>query len=414
MSAVKPAAQLQEHNQNFWQLACIQSAAQGLPVIMVGGQIAKDHGAGVALTSVWIGNLILWMIGLAVISMTARYRKNAIENVEGYLGRIGAIFASLILMIAFVDWYVLQINSATDVAAVLFEDKKGWQNNLGIRVGAAFGFLTALLSIGGITLIRKICVLAFPFLVFFIIFAVLLTRELVSFEGTFGLSFSGVIAVFSVTLPGIINLPTFFRHSRTKADSFFALTLMTIFVAVFQSFSILSRVSDPVEIFVNANFLFLILTIVFVTLSYICINLVNIYFASAGWELIIPHVWSAKEYAIVGLLGTAAYTFLQISAPMIFLENMANNFIASLGIVLLMTFLVRIVVKHRPRNFEKIVSSVCWIIGCMTALVAQMNTTWDSSRVLVVGMFASLVAFIAVIFIEETLWSAKKLFIKRK
>ena len=55
-------------NQNFWQLACIQSASIGLPGMLVGGQIAKEYGAGTAIISLCIGNLILWGIAYRAIA----------------------------------------------------------------------------------------------------------------------------------------------------------------------------------------------------------------------------------------------------------------------------------------------------------------------------------------------------------
>jgi uncharacterized membrane protein YfcA len=144
----------------------------------------------------------------------------------------------------------------------------------------------------------------------------------------------------------------------------------------------------------------------------VAVNLVNIYFASAGWEMILPHRRSAKEYAIVGLLGTMAYTFLQISAPMEFLENMADNFIGSLGVVLLMAFLVKMVVRHRPRPGEQWVNVGCWLFGGTVGTVMGVSDG-DAARVLIASICASAVAFLVVVFVEEGIWSFRKIW-KRK
>src|SRR3990172_12081640 len=102
-----------DHNQNYWQLGCIQASASGLPVIFIGGTIASHLGVGSAISYVIIGNLLLWMIGLTIISMDAPARPNALELVKSYLGTIGGVLAALFLIIAFLSWYTLQLHSAT-------------------------------------------------------------------------------------------------------------------------------------------------------------------------------------------------------------------------------------------------------------------------------------------------------------
>ena len=67
-------------SQNFWQLASIQASAMGLPVMLVGGQIAAKTGPGIAVRSIFLANLILWLIDLAITSMSAE-KQNDIESV---------------------------------------------------------------------------------------------------------------------------------------------------------------------------------------------------------------------------------------------------------------------------------------------------------------------------------------------
>ena len=137
---------------------------------------------------------------------------------------------------------------------------------------------------------------------------------------------------------------------------------MILFTIGFQDFSILVGYSDPSDIWIKGAFHQLML-IVFAFDALVSVNMVNIYFASAGWEMIVPQGRSTKQHVIVGLLGTMAYTFLQISKPMEFLEDMADNFIASLGVVLLLAFLMKIIVRHRPRPNEKVLNVACWFLG---------------------------------------------------
>lgn len=392
-----------DHHQNFWHLACIQSASLGIPGILIGGYLARRYGTGAAITSVIIGNLILWMVGLGIISMTGTGRDNALQNVKHYLGKVGSISAALFLILAFISWYILQLNTANAALSHILMHRDPT-----LRFGAGLGALIALISIGGIQTIKKYCVIVFPFLLIFVICSIGFYAPKFHLNSKWDFSFLGIISVISITLPGIVNLPTFFRHSRSHYDSYLGLSLMIFFTIIFQIYPIVVGFYDIESIVAPNYFLALVLSL-FIFLSLVAVNLVNIYFASAGWEMIFPHHKSNKEFVIVGLLGTLAYTFLQISSPMQFLLDMAENFIASLGIILLIAFLVKTFAQHRPRPMEKFLNLTCWFFGGIVGTIFSSMTDVDSSRTLVISISASCILFACIIYVEETYWSAKKI-----
>jgi hypothetical protein len=85
------------HNQNFYQLAAIQSVSLGLPAFITGKFLAHSLGTGVAICSIFVGNIILWLVGLTVISTIYQERTNAIQNINGYIGKVGGLLFALIL-----------------------------------------------------------------------------------------------------------------------------------------------------------------------------------------------------------------------------------------------------------------------------------------------------------------------------
>lgn len=394
------------HDQTYVQLAFIQSASLGVPVIIVGQQLARQYGAGVAICSILIGNLILWLIAMAIISMAIVDRTNAIQNVKSYLGKYGALFMAVILVFAFLDWFVLQINSSVPSIAGYF----GIHNNkIIVRIGAGIGFFTALLSIGGIQIIKWLTTATLPLLFCYYFYSILQSDYSVFSAPVWGVSVSAVISAVLILLPGIINLPTFFRHARSRADCYLALTIITFLVSFFEISTIwMNFTSDYEIVYSQSQFLFPILTLVFVVMTLIYTNLLNIYFASACWETFAPHFEGAKGYAIIGLIGTAAYTFIQIYAPIHFLENLADCYIGSLGAILLIAFLIRIIVRHRPRTFEKAINGFCWLVGCLVSTVLVIQNRQDDLYPLLMGIAASTLVFLCIIFVEETIWSAKK------
>lgn len=399
------------HNQNFLHLGCIQSAAIGLPGIIFGGMLGTQYGTGVALLSICVGNLILWLIGLSIISMVYNNRINAIENIKNYLGRTGTLIAALFLVLIFLNWFALQINSTVFLLDKALHFETWTRNDMTIRLGAAFGFIISLLAVGGIHLLKWIAVASAPILFVGQIYISVNSEYQLPFSGL-GLSFSAVTAAILVFLPGLINLPTFFRHSRSKADSYLGLIFMILYYTFFECTGIWINLSDLFNNSGTGNLLHyanLLIISCFIIILLLCSNLLNIYLASACYETFIPRFSGTRGHAIMGLLGTATYTFVQISFPIQFLIDLLNAYLTSLGVVLLIAFLIRVVVKHRPRKMEKGINSSAWLIGCLVATVLKIQSPNDEIQFLFVGTAASSLFFLITIYIEETTWSAKKI-----
>ncbi|HEX4840521.1 MAG TPA: GerAB/ArcD/ProY family transporter [Rhabdochlamydiaceae bacterium] len=406
-------ASMRDHDQNFWQLTCIQSAACGVPVIFIGSQLAKQHGTGTAVLSIIVGNLILWIIALAVVSMAARERKDAVENIKHYFGKPVGYIASAVLILAFLIWYVLQLRSNVDAIGTISNDNETW-NHARNWVGGTLGILTAGLAVGGIQLIKRFCYYAFPFLFLFVLYAVCTSTDEIRFEGTWNFSLPATASIVAVTLPGIVNLPTFFRHSKSRGNSILALCLITLFVSFFQISSLFLDGAHGNQLFSHFSLGFVhelkyALAVVFLVVSLISVNLVNIYFAASGLKNFIPRHWNQYRkygYLLEGLVGlTMFHTVFKIEIFVHFL----GNFIASFGIVLVVALLIRSVVKHRARRFDKLVNISCWCIGWISATLGQLLFSKDPGTAIVIGCYASILAFLVILFIEEAAWSLENL-----
>ncbi|HLG23691.1 MAG TPA: hypothetical protein VI564_02045, partial [Candidatus Nanoarchaeia archaeon] len=371
---------------HFFQLASIPSVALGLASIIIGQQLAKLYGAGTAVCSIVIGNLILWLIAIAIISMVDKIHMNAIENIKGYIGKYGGIIAALVLLWAFLNWYAFQINFTIGEVSGLLPQEVAGQKDMIIRFGAVLGLFAAMLSIGGIRILHRLTVFFLPLLFFYHIYALWTAHKTVTLEGTWGLSFGAVLSTVLTVFPGYINFPTFFRHSRSKAHSILALTTLTIFITFFEISTIWMDFSLPASsLFLYPLILLLLYFLLHVTFS----NMLNIYLASACWEAIIPHLGSGKEYAIIGLFGTLIYTFVQVSTPVQFMQELTNSYVAILGIVLLLAYLMRIIIQHRPRPHEKKVSLTTWLFGCAISTFYEIQHFLQGEQALLAGVNAS-------------------------
>ncbi len=405
-------------NQNFYHLACIQSVSLGIPVIIVGKRISELYGNGVAICSILIGNLILWLIAIAIISMVYTENTNAIENIKGYIGKIAGILFAIILTAAFLNWYVLQINnSVTALYTLLKYSKISIDQSSMIRIGAVLGLLSSLIAIGGIRMLKWITSISFPLVVFYHTYVIIISDYSFFDQITWGLSLPGIIMTILALLPGVINLPTFFCHSQSKANSFLALTLMTIFISFFECSTIWMYFSPQSQFVLSSDSAiditsYTILTIIFLIFSPITTNFLNIYLASACYKTFIPKFEGTKGYAIMGLLGTAMYTFIQISSPLRFLEKFLDCYIAILGMILLIAIISRIFVQHRPKKFEKLVNALSWIAGCIVSTIFVITIPNSESTPLLYGMGAGALFFLLIFFLEEMVWAIKKLKLK--
>lgn len=343
--------------------------------------------------------------------MTAKERKNAIENVKEYLGKSGSLLVSLVLMVAFLSWYMLEIQSVTASITPFLPLAKSKT----FLFGCSLGLIIALLAMRGIRLIKHLTVAAFPFLLGYILYGMITAKPIPFNEiGINDFSFSAIIVVTFLSLPGMVNLPTFFRHSKSQADSFLALTLATLFDILFLIYSVFTEMADLSEFSSPLNSLsqglpFAIATLIFILLSSICLNLVNIYYASAALEGISAKITGPKGFFLVGVLGTAAYALLQNSPTMSFLEIFSSNCIASLGVMLILSLISSVVVKHRPRIFEKRISLSCWLFGCVMTLIAQIINPQSPTYSVLIGSSGIILIFIMTLFAEETIWSIRNL-----
>ncbi|MBX9744595.1 MAG: hypothetical protein K2X08_05230, partial [Chlamydiales bacterium] len=105
-----------QDKQNFWQLASIFGAGFGLSSMVVGRQLIEKSGAGSAFLSIIIGQIILWIISLGIISMANR-KIHTIKIVKIYMGDFSGILVSIVLISAFLIWYAIQLQGISIVMA---------------------------------------------------------------------------------------------------------------------------------------------------------------------------------------------------------------------------------------------------------------------------------------------------------
>jgi hypothetical protein len=387
-------------DQNYLHLASIQCVSLGIPAAITGKNLAHHLGIETAILSILTGFLLLWIIAIAIISMALDKRLNSLENVRTYLGTAATLFAGIVLASAFLNWYILQLNSAGYFLQnfVSFTPKFS-----PLKLGAGMGFLIALIAMGGIRVIQRMTTFTLPLVIAFYLYSIFRFEPQATFSGNWNLSIPAVLVTIFSLLPGVINLPTFFRHSKTKADSYLAVTVMTVLLAFFEIGTIWIPFTG------HASLTFSLTIIAFILWTLICTNFLNIYFASACWEFFFPKFEGAKGYAITGLLGTAGYTFIQIYKPIEFIGNLANSYIACLGVILMLGFITKLAAQRSLRPLEQRANCLCWLTGCAVATAIAFLYPSDNTKAILGGMGSSFGAFCILIFIEANSRSVRRL-----
>lgn len=399
--------QIDNKNLNYWHLGCILSASIGIPGMFIGKDLAAKYGIESAIISIIIGNLIIWIISLGIIAMSFQGHNNAIENAKKHVGKWGGIISLILLVIDFSIWNSLQLEASVKQLDLIFHSLIPMPLVNKIQLGAILGFFIAILAMGGINFIKWICTITVPFFIIYILYNILLVPISDSLIRNWSISLPAIIVTINTVLSGVVFLPTIFQHSKSKADSYFGLIIMTVFVVIFQISTIWLNNNYSLYPYLSVfSFMYAILTVFYVLLSLICSNLVNIYLAAMGYAAVAQIKVDAKIYVIISFIGTSLFVFFQIPPSIKFLEELSDGFIANLSVVLVIAFLLEVFLQHRPRVIEKFINNICWFIGCIVTLTLEI---YYPDNAYILGISATSLAFLLVFFLEEAFVYAREL-----
>jgi hypothetical protein len=166
MMKVKPASL--RSNESYLTLGCILGFL-GVPNMIIGNQIAQTYGVMWAILSILIGNLVLWLFGLGIVSMTEG-KSHAIENIRNQFGKTSSFLAIILIVSAFLMWYTLQLSKGTSNICSVLEITEKW------KIGLAIGSVISILSIGGFRAVKWSCLIGLPILVIIAVFFIAISN----------------------------------------------------------------------------------------------------------------------------------------------------------------------------------------------------------------------------------------------
>jgi purine-cytosine permease-like protein len=381
---------------NYIDLTFLLGASFGLPIMMIGGELTRAYGQSVALSSILIGNFILWLLGLAMFSM-AKTGTNALENIQYYLGKKTVFILAIIWLFSFLMWFVVRIKATTETISFLTPDTRHlWM------IGWSLSIMTTILATKGFKLIKKISYFIFPLLIVLSVYFLLIDGKN-HILGGWKVSFIGILTIVFAWLPITLNIPTIFQYSISRADSIIGLTFITLSHIFFQIFAVVTRFDDPKMILINFGFPAVLIFL----LSSLMGNFLNLHFAKTALDILYEK--RKVPYFFVGLLGTFLYLlffFIPFFSFAGFLEKSLLNLLAILCVVLLFDYFIKAIIQHRPRSLEKFWSSFCWTVGSVVSTVIEYKGGENGT---IIGVGVCSLIFLSLLFIEETLWAIHKL-----
>ncbi len=338
-----------------------------LPVIMAGHALCQNFGVVSALVAVLIGNTILLFMALATARMSFESGLTTTDNAKAFFGTLGTRCFAMALITAKTCWIAIQLGlMALSLKTLLPETIPEY------IVPIVLGALVIGISMQGIKLLSTLTTFSLPMLVVTMAYAVYSTSgtETVPRETSF--TFEGISLAMATAISAVVDMPTYFRHAKTKLDGTIAAALFIgLSVPLIEGVGIylchkhpgitvidtLNQVDSPIwNIWVT----------IFLVLAGWSTNNSNLYSASAGLGTLIPNVSEKIRTLLIGLIGICL-SLCGILQSFTFVLQLLGVMVASMGCVILTRYILN--QAHRLNGTNPI-NLVLWGFGAIVGLLS--------------------------------------------
>ncbi|MAZ44081.1 MAG: hypothetical protein CMF48_02760 [Legionellales bacterium] len=212
---------------NYIQLSSVQVGGLiCLPALFVGFLLGKDLGFKSAMLSVYLANIILFILSVLVLKMTLSKRKTTVGYIESYFGLFGKKIASITYLICLLGWFSINQNLIFSELIQIFG---------GVLLASVFSLLAGLSTvcfvIYGIDKIERVASYAIP-LMFCVLVYSICQSDLSGFNsGDFSLSMSSVIFAMNVCIGMVFDMPTFYRFSKDYKHGMISVFIVLLIAA---------------------------------------------------------------------------------------------------------------------------------------------------------------------------------------
>ncbi len=327
--------------QNWKQLSSIQiGGAVCLPVIVIGQTLSQTYGFLSAVLAIVLGNALLTLIALVMASMSFQEKKTTIENASLYFGKKGGVLFAWAMLFSLLGWFGIQLNLMSQALLDLLSIPS--DSSALIAANAGLGLVMTCTGMYGLRALNLLSDFSMPILGITLLYALCMPGK-ESHEFSFIFTWGGLSLVMATAMAAVIDLPTFFRHARSKKDAFISIFLtfgvVIPLVELIGVYLAATRGGESVmEILKGNNIFWNAWVALFIILAGWTTNNTNLYSGAVSLKFIFPNISNAFCTWIVGLAGTFLACFNLLDHLEVLLGLLGVG-IGSMGAVIIAAYL---------------------------------------------------------------------------
>lgn len=364
-----------ENQQNWWQLTSIQlGGVICLPVILIGQTLYQTYGFTSSLIGIILGNLILLMLGFIMIKMSCERRKSTPANAADYFGKVGVASFALTMCLSLLGWYAIQLNMMSLSIFDLFHIDPS-KTYVVVLANLSMGFVTTLGALYGIKSLNILANISLPLLLITLGYAFFTVDYNPASTSLQTLSFSSTSIVIALAIALIIDLPTYYRHSKTTKDGLISLLLIFVFALPILEFigvylAAGSQGGHILDILKGSHGpLWNLWVALFLILAGWTTNNLNLYSGVVCLESLLKNTSDKTRTLLFGIAGSllSCFNFL---AHLEFILDLMGIFVAGMGSVIMTRYLMEWSLKKPVQQRDHKWHVFAWILGVVVGILS--------------------------------------------
>lgn len=323
---------------------------------MAGHALCHHYGIYSALVAVLLGNGFLLLVAMLFSTMSFEAQKTTTDNARIYLGNFGTQCFACALVGVKSCWIAIQIG----LIVLSLNGLMGVMIPFPI-LHVLIGMLMICVTMNGIGALSRWTSISLPLLVTTLVGALYLSREDQGYSHRSEVfTFQGVSLAMAATITAVVDMPTYFRHARTKKDGLIAAFLFIgVAVPLIECVGIYLCHKHPGLTVLDTlkheeNPIWNAWVMIFLVIAGLSTNNHNLYSASAGLGTILENISEKKRIFMVGMSGMCLSLFNILESFSIVIQSV-GIVIVSMGMVIVLQYLL-----HK-RNSHKVNLMTC---GC--------------------------------------------------
>jgi cytosine permease len=344
------------------QLASIEvGGAICLPIVMVGHKMCSLYGWYSALVGILIANLLLFAMACMTVFMSVENRNSTPENAKRYFGEKGTKLFALLLLMAKISWFAIQLNM------MVLSIQEIFHISIEIPLTVLLGCIILAVALRGLTALSRLSCFSLPILIVTMGAALILADQRKEALQVEFFSWGSISIAIGAAITAVIDMPTYFRHARSTREGLLAVgILFLIAVPLIEGVGVYLAHHNPggtvIDTLMKPNYLMWnIWVMLFMVLAGWTTNNTNLYSAAVSLESIWKNSHEKLRITAVAMIGTML-ALAHVFDHLTFFLQMLGICMGSMGAVILTNYISK-------RECDLRFSFMAWGLGVLIGLL---------------------------------------------